>query len=84
MKLVTDVVEGGGSVYVAPDAPAIQLPEPPSQPKDAFGAGYHIRSFDMALPQEDRLYNHKHAAACAYARLNGLNRITVKPRRSSH
>ncbi|MCB1361788.1 MAG: indolepyruvate ferredoxin oxidoreductase family protein, partial [Rhodobacteraceae bacterium] len=27
MKLVTDVVEGGGSVHVAPDSPAIVLPE---------------------------------------------------------
>ena len=29
MKVVTDVVEGGGSVYVAPDAPAIVVPEAP-------------------------------------------------------
>jgi indolepyruvate ferredoxin oxidoreductase len=79
MKVVTDVVEGGGSVYVSPDAPIIQLPPPPSAPKDAFGAGYHIRGFDMALPQEDRLYNHKHAAVLAYARANNLNRIVVNP-----
>jgi indolepyruvate ferredoxin oxidoreductase len=79
MKVVTDVVEGGGSVYVAPDAPIIRLPEPPSEPKDPFGAGYHIRAVDMALPQEDRLYNHKHAAVLAYARSNDLNRITVNP-----
>ncbi len=76
MKLVTDVVEGGGSVHVAPDAPAIVLPEPPTRPADAFGAGYHARGFDMALAQEDRLYNHKHQAVLAYARANGLNRIT--------
>ena len=79
MKVVTDVVEGGGSVYVGPDAPVIKLPETPSEPKDAFGAGYHIRAFDMALPQEDRLYNHKHAAVLAYARVNDLNRITLNP-----
>ena len=76
MKVVTDVVEGGGSVYVAPDAPLISLPETPSQPQDPFGKGYHVRGFDMPLPQEDRLYHHKHAAVLAYARANDLNRIT--------
>jgi indolepyruvate ferredoxin oxidoreductase len=79
MKVVTDVVEGGGSVYVAADAPIIRVPQPPSEPNDPFGAGYHIRGFDMALAQEDRLYNHKHAAVLAYARCNDLNQITVNP-----
>jgi indolepyruvate ferredoxin oxidoreductase len=75
MKLVTDVVEGGGSVYVAPDWPTIQLPEAPSTPKDPFGAGYHIRGFDMPLAQEDRLYHHKLDAVMAYARANRLNEM---------
>jgi len=79
MKVVTDVVEGGSSVYVAPDSPHITLPEPPSAPADPFGQGYHIRGFDMALAQEDRLYHHKHQAVMAYARANGLNRITLNP-----
>ncbi|MGV0961233.1 MAG: indolepyruvate ferredoxin oxidoreductase family protein [Limnohabitans sp.] len=79
MKLVTDVVEGGGSVYVADDSPRISLPPVPSEPKDMFGSGYHIRPFDMALPQEDRLYHHKHEAVLAYARANGLNKIEVNP-----
>ena len=79
MKVVTDVVEGGGSVYISPDAPIIRVPEAPSVPKDAFGTGYHIRGVDTALPQEDRLYNHKHAAVLAYARVNDLNRITTNP-----
>jgi indolepyruvate ferredoxin oxidoreductase len=79
MKVVTDVVEGGGSVYVGPDAPVIKVPEPPSTPGGPFGAGYHIRGFDMPLPQEDRLYQHKHAAVLAYARANGLNRIVASP-----
>lgn len=77
MKVVTDVVEGGGSVFVAPHAPIIRLPEPPSEAKGPFGAGYHIRRFDMPLAQEDRLYNHKHAAVLAYARCNDLNQITM-------
>ena len=75
LKVVTDVVEGGGSVYVAPDSPQVVLPEPPSQPKDAFGGGFNIRPFDMPLAQEDRLYNHKLPAALAYARANDLNRV---------
>lgn len=79
MKVVTDVVEGGGSVCVDPDAPMITLPELPSHPVDQFGVGYHVRGFDMPLAQEDRLYHHKHAAVMAYARANGLNRITVNP-----
>lgn len=79
MKVVTDVVEGGGSVYVGADAPEIVMPEAPSRPTDAFGAGYNIRSFDMPLPQEDRLYNHKHAAVLTYARANHLNRIVADP-----
>lgn len=75
LKLVTDVIEGGGSVYVAPDSPRIVVPEPPSTPPAAFGTGYNIRGFDMALPQEERLYHHKLDAAMAYARVNGLNSI---------
>lgn len=79
MKVVTDVVEGGGSVCIDPDAPQITLPEMPSRPVDPFGVGYHTRGFDMPLPQEDRLYHHKHAAVMAYARANNLNRITLNP-----
>ncbi|MDE2452935.1 MAG: indolepyruvate ferredoxin oxidoreductase family protein [Burkholderiales bacterium] len=79
MKLVTDVVEGGGSVRVGADSPTVVLPPKPSEPVDMFGKGYHIRPVDMPLAQEDRLYHHKHAAVLAYARANGLNRISVNP-----
>ncbi|MCX7200945.1 MAG: hypothetical protein NTV17_01235 [Burkholderiales bacterium] len=71
MKVVTDVVEGGGSVYVAPDSPQIVLPHEPMQ----IAGGVHTRSFDAALPQEDRLYHHKIHRVLAYARANALNRI---------
>jgi len=77
MKVVTDVVEGGGSVYVDPDAPAIVTPVDFAPPP----GGLHIRGFDMGIPQEDRLYHHKLYAALAYARANRLNRITVDPPR---
>jgi indolepyruvate ferredoxin oxidoreductase len=75
MKVVTDVVEGGGSVYVAPDSPKVVTPEGFEPPP----GGVHIRGFDMGIPQEDRLYHHKLYAALAYARANGLNRITANP-----
>ncbi len=78
MKVVTDVVEGGGTIYVAPDSPQIVLPEVPSLPAaNPLGApSLSIRPIDMPLLAEDRLYNHKIYAAAAYARANQLNLIT--------
>ena len=76
MKLVTDVVEGGGSVWVAPDSP--QIVTPPEQPLPP--GGVHTRPFDMAVPQEDRLYHHKLYRALAYAQANELNRIALDSR----
>ena len=75
MKVVTDVVEGGGSIRVGPDSPRIVVPERTSEP----AGGFNIRPVDGALPQEDRLYNHKLHAALGYARANGLNEITLDP-----
>jgi indolepyruvate ferredoxin oxidoreductase len=71
MKVVTDVVEGGGSVYVAPDSPRIVVPADLPLPE----GGVHTRPIDSALPQEDRLYHHKIHRVLAYARANGLNRV---------
>ena len=71
MKVVTDVAEGGGTVYVGPDSPPIVIPERPSKP----AGGVSARSIDMPLMQEERLYNHKLPAALAYARANELNRV---------
>jgi indolepyruvate ferredoxin oxidoreductase len=71
VKVVTDVVEGGGSVYVAPDWPKVTIPDAPALP-----GGLNIRPFDIATAQEQRLYTSKLPAALAYARQNDLNRIT--------
>ena len=71
MKVVTDIVEGGGSVYVGLDRPLIQVPAMTAPP----AGGVNIRGLDGALMQEDRLYNHKLQAALDYARSNGLNQI---------
>jgi indolepyruvate ferredoxin oxidoreductase len=75
MKVVTDVVEGGGSVHVGLDQPAIHVPTLDAPP----AGGLNIRGMDGALMQEDRLYHHKLQAALAYARANALNEITIDP-----
>jgi indolepyruvate ferredoxin oxidoreductase len=72
MKLVTDVVESSGSVYVGPRYPEAIAPDTPMPP-----GGVAIRRFDRPLDQEARLYNHKLHAALDYARANGLNRIVL-------
>lgn len=71
MKVVTDVVEGGGSVHVSPDSPSIIEPPEMALPD----GGVHTRPYDSALPQEARLYHHKLHRAVAYARANRLNLI---------
>ncbi len=68
MKLVTDVVEGGGSVHVAPDSPAIVLPE--TEAPDTS-----IKPFTPIPEQERLLWDVKLNKALAYARANRLNRI---------
>jgi indolepyruvate ferredoxin oxidoreductase len=72
LKLVTDVVESSGTVFVGPDSPRIVIPPPPTAP-----GGLSVRRDDTAVLQEERLYNHKLYAALAYARENGLNRTVI-------
>ena len=81
MKIVTDVAEGGGTVYVGPNSPAVVIPERPSSPPGGLSA----RTIDAPVAQEERLYNHKLPAALAYARANGLNQssATFRKRRSA-
>ncbi|MDK3075353.1 indolepyruvate ferredoxin oxidoreductase family protein [Sedimentitalea sp. JM2-8] len=68
MKLVTDVVEGGGSVFVSPDSPVIIQPDAPKAPG--------ITPFTPILEQERLLYDMRIARALAYIRANGLNRLS--------
>ena len=70
MKVVTDVVEGAGSVRVGLALPHIAVPEVPSTP-----GGLHARPLEHGAVQEARLYQHKLPAALAYCRANELNRI---------
>ncbi|MCA0869297.1 indolepyruvate ferredoxin oxidoreductase family protein [Seohaeicola saemankumensis] len=69
LKLVTDVVEGGGSVHIAPDSPKIVLP-------DSDGPDTAIKPFTPFLEQERLLWDVKLKKVLAYARANGLNRIS--------
>ncbi|MHA7598831.1 indolepyruvate ferredoxin oxidoreductase family protein [Alicycliphilus sp. T452] len=73
-KVHNDVVEGGGSVYVGSDAPAIVLPEWQAAPH-LGPQGLNIRTFDIPLVGEERLVNHRLPAAVAYARANRLNYV---------
>ncbi len=73
MKVVTDVVEGGGSVLVDPEEPRIVIPENATAPV----GGRNIRRYDPPLVLEQRLHEHKLHAALAYVRANGLNRIVL-------
>lgn len=66
MKLVTDVIEGGGSVLVGPESPTIAIP-------DAGVGDMGIRPFRQILDQEKLLWDKKIDRALGYARLNNLN-----------
>ena len=67
MKLVTDVIEGGGSLYVAPDSPRIETPQPRE--------GLNIQTFTPFVEQEHVLYEQRIDEALVYARENNLNQI---------
>ena len=69
MKLVTDVIEGGGSIYVSPTSPEISPPN--AEP------GLGIKKFTPMLEQEAVLYESRLQQATRYCRENGLNRITT-------
>ncbi|NQU61083.1 MAG: indolepyruvate ferredoxin oxidoreductase family protein [Rhodospirillales bacterium] len=79
MKCITDNVDSSASVMVDPARVDIKIPDDFEMPE----GGLHIRWPDPPLDQEHRLQRHKIYAALAFARANGLNRVTVdspKPR----
>ena len=79
LKCVHDTVESTASIGLDPAAPAIRLPKDHVLPP----GGLNIRWPDqglgqrMALAQEERLHVHKLAAAQAFARANGLDRVVL-------
>ncbi|MFI8558217.1 indolepyruvate ferredoxin oxidoreductase family protein [Pseudomonas putida] len=72
LKAVADTVESGAIVDVSHDRVQTILPEFPLPP-----GGLNIRWPDPPLAQEKRLFEHKLYAAVAYARKNGLDKLTL-------
>ncbi|MEZ5810245.1 MAG: indolepyruvate ferredoxin oxidoreductase family protein [Rhizobiaceae bacterium] len=70
MKCVKDNIESTGSVDVSLDRLDIQIPEFDMPP-----GGLNIRHELDQMGQEERLHNHKRAAAAAFVRANKLNQI---------
>jgi len=68
MKLVTDVIEGGGSMLVGQDSPKVNLPDKQE--------GLNIQTFTPFVQQEHILYERRIDAALNYVRANGINQIT--------
>jgi indolepyruvate ferredoxin oxidoreductase len=79
MKCITDSVDSSTSVLADPGRVDIRLPDDFDMPE----GGLHIRWPDPPLEQEHRLQRYKIYAALAFARANGLNRVSIdssKPR----
>jgi len=74
LKLVTDVVESASVLQLSPTHPHITLPDADA----TFDTERWIQPASLAtiLPAEETLYHRRLYAALAYARANGLNRIT--------
>lgn len=68
LKLVTDVIEGGGTVRVSPDSPRIVLPERARK--------HQLQVYTPMLEQERSLYEDRLSQVLDYARANELNRIS--------
>jgi indolepyruvate ferredoxin oxidoreductase len=79
LKCITDNVDSSASVLVDPAALRIVMPDDFEMPP----GGLSIRWPDPPVEQELRLHRYKIYAARAFARANGLNRVTMtssKPR----
>jgi indolepyruvate ferredoxin oxidoreductase len=72
LKAVADTVESGAIVDIDIDRVQPVIPD-----FDLPAGGLNIRWPDPPLAQEQRLLEHKLYAAAAYARANGLNRVTL-------
>ena len=76
-KLIPDTVDAAATVDGDAARPAILLPDDDVLPPD----GLNLRVPDSWMLQEPRLRAHKLDAALAFARVNGLNRVTLKSRK---
>lgn len=77
LKAVADTVESGAIVDVSHNRVQTILPDFPLPP-----GGLNIRWPDPPLAQEKRLFEHKLYAAVAYARKNGLDKLTLNSPRA--
>ncbi|MBO6638218.1 MAG: indolepyruvate ferredoxin oxidoreductase family protein [Roseitalea sp.] len=71
LKCVKDTIESTASIDAAPNRFASVLPADHTLPED----GLNIRTGDTPQIQEARLHQHKIAAAQAFARANGIDRV---------
>ena len=79
IKCITDNVDSSASVAIDPHRIEIVTPTDFEMPAD----GLHIRWPDQPMDAEMRLHKYKINAALAFARANGINKITMdsaKPR----
>ncbi|MDE1153892.1 MAG: indolepyruvate ferredoxin oxidoreductase family protein [Micavibrio sp.] len=74
-KVISDFADSSASVNTDPFALTFNRPTDFEMPKD----GLNIRWYDPPVAQEERLVNWKLPAAQAYARANGLDRLTLNP-----
>jgi indolepyruvate ferredoxin oxidoreductase len=72
-KCVTDVVESSASVEIDPSRVQPRVPTDFAMPAEGLG----LRWPDTPAQQEARLVDHRLAAAQAYVRANGLDRVVV-------
>jgi len=75
LKCVHDTVEATASIDISPGRVDIAVPEDFEMPE----GGLNIRWPDTPQEQERRLHEHKHAAARAFVRANGLDRTVYDP-----
>ncbi len=76
-KAASEAVDSSASVYVDPQRVTVTIPDDFAMPP----GGLHIRwprgGMDWAVEQERRLHGPKLAAAQAFARANGLDRVVI-------
>ncbi len=77
LKIISDFADSSASVYTNPFAMTFNTPTDFAMPED----GLNIRWYDAPVAQEERLVTLKLPAAQAYARANGLDRLTLNPAR---
>ena len=77
LKCITDNIDTSASVSVDPARVCITIPDDFEMPE----GGVNIRWPDPPLDQEHRLQRYKVHAALAFARVNGLNRVTMDSRK---